>query len=762
MKALYRSFAGGEVAPEMFGRIDLGKYQTGLQRSLNFRTLAHGPATRRTGFFYVNQGKDSANFIRLIPFVFNATQAMILELGHQYMRFHNASGTVLEAAVPITSVTQANPGVFTRIAHGYLTGEWVFVQGAAGMTSLNGQFYVVNKLTNDTYELQPINSGTSIDTSALPAYTGSGTTSRVYTVTTPWSAADLAALTYAQDADVLTVASSLYPTQEIRRLAAANWTVTPASFTPTLAAPGGVGAVATIPTATNPITQSYVVTAVAADTVTESVASSPATCSNNLSIFGNFNTISWSAVVGAARYYVYRLRAGSYGYIGQTTDLSLIDDNILPDGTTTPPQNFTSLNTGAGEYPAAVTHMEQRRWFAGTTNAPQNVWGTRSATDSNLTSSVPSRDDDAITFKIRAQQQNAIRHLVPLVDMIALTVGGEFRIFGDPGPSITPGTLAVKPQAYSGAAAVQPALTVASALYVQAQGSRVREIAFDPNGTGIYKSTDVSLFAPHLFNGYQIEELAYSRAPDQTLWAVRDDGTLLGLTYVPDQQVYGWHQHDTDGVIESCAIIPESSEDVLYVVVRRTVNGTERRYIERMTTRIFVNAADAFFVDSGLTYSGAAATTISGLRHLQGKTVSILADGAVVPQQVVSSTGTITLDVAASKVHIGLPYTSDLQTLPAQFDMPAMGQGTMKNVSKVYLRVTQSSVVKAGPSFTKLTEYPARAVSDPYDSPPALRTGELALAITPSWNTDGSVCVRQDQPLPLTVLSMALETATGG
>jgi hypothetical protein len=231
---------------------------------------------------------------------------------------------------------------------------------------------------------------------------------------------------------------------------------------------------------------------------------------------------------------------------------------------------------------------------------------------------------------------------------------------------------------------------------------------------------------------------------------------------VPDQQVFGWHQHTTDGTIESVAVIPEDSEDVLYVVVARTIDGRTVRYIERLKSRFFDEAADAFFVDSGLTYDGAAATVISGLYHLEGETVSILADGAVEPDQEVVN-GTVTLETAASKVHVGLPYNSDLQTLPAALDgAPAAGQGTMKNVSKVHLRVAQSSIVQAGPSFTNLTTYPARAVSDPYGSPPALRTGELSLGISPSWNTDGSVCIRQDKPLPLTVLSLTIETAVGG
>lgn len=744
MKALSRSFAGGEIAPEMFGRLDLGKYQTGLQRALNFRTLAHGPATRRPGFFFVNEAKTSASAVRLIPFVFSADQATIIELGAATARFHNADGTLLETAQTIVSIVA---GVVTITTHGLSTGDDVLI---------GSRFHRITVTGANTFTTADLWGNATVPVGVSAA--------RVYTIATPWGAANLDTLTFAQNADVLTVTSTVYPATEIRRLGATNWTTTTVSFTPTLAAPAGVGCAATATTPTNIISYNYVVTSVAADGITESVASAVVTDNNNLTIFGNYNTITWSAAAGAARYYVYKLRGGSYGFIGQTTGLTFRDDNILADTLQTPPTNFTTLNTGSGDYPGTVTHFEQRRWFAGTANAPQNVWGTRSSTDANLTSSVPSRDDDALAFRIAAQQQNAIRHLLPLVDLIALTVGGEFRIFAEGGPAITPGTLSVKPQAYSGAAPVQPALTAGSVLYVQSQGSRVRELAFDSSGLGMYKSIDISLFAPHLFNAKQIKELAYARAPDQTLWAVRTDGTLLGLTYVPEQQVFGWHQHTTDGVIESCAVIPEDSEDVLYVVVRRTIDGRDVRYIERMKSRFFDSLEDAFFVDSGLTYDGAAATVISGLHHLEGETVQILADGAVEPEQEVVG-GAVTLTVAASKVHIGLAYNSDLQTLPAAFDSTriyASGQGMMKNVSKVYLRVTQSSLVQAGPDFDNLTSYPARAISDPYGSPPALRTGELGLAISPNWNTDGAVCVRQDQPLPLTLLSITVDTQTGG
>lgn len=764
-KTFYRSFAGGEITPELFGRLDLPKFQTGLRKAQNFLTLPHGPAVRRPGTYYVNRTRYNSNVSRLIPFVFNATQAVVIEFGNLYVRFHTPEGTVLESPKAITGITQALPGVFTVVGHGYSIGEVVYVSAVGGMTELNGSFYqVLATPTADTVTLSTLDyGGVRIDTTSMPAYTSGGLMARVYTLASPYAAADLFSINYSQDSDVLTLTCQNYQSRELRRSGAANWAFSVVSFTPTLAAPASPTATATVAVATNLTPQHYKVTSVAADLVTESLASVDATCTNNLTLAGNYNTISWTSNPSAARYYVYKLRGGIYGFIGQTTSTSLIDDNIQADTTIAPPDTAITLNGSANDYPAAVTYFERRRWFAGTANEPQNIWATRNGTQSNLTSSIPSRDDDALEFRIAAQQQNAIRHLVPLTDLIALTVGGEFRIFADGGPAIAPTTLSIKPQGFSGAGVPQPVLTAQSALYVQAQGSRVRELAYDPNGTGYYRSTDVSILATHLFNGYTIVDLAYTRAPEQVLWAVRSDGVLLGLSYVPDQQVYAWHQHVTDGAFESVAVIPSGSEDVLFAVVRRTqADGLTVRSVEKLASRFWTDQADAFYVDCGLTYSGTPTDTITGLYHLEGKTVQILADGAVQGEQVVTNYR-VTLDAEYSTVHVGLKYTSDLVTLPLAIEgAPAAGQGMAKNVSKVYLRVVQSSVVKVGPAFDKLVENAAREVSDPYDSPPALTTSELEIAIAPSWGADGSVCVRQDLPLPLTVAAMALETATGG
>lgn len=740
MKTLLRSFAGGEITPELYGRIDLQKFQTGLARALNFTVLPHGPAARRPGFKFAVEARDSTKKVRLIPFSYSADQTVVLEFGDQTIRFIVNGAALLEANIAISSIVGST--VTTSGAHSYSSGQDVFIGNRFHRITVTG---ATTFTTADRWGAATTASGANV--------------ARVYTLASPYLEADLFALHFAQDSDVLTIVHPTYAARELKRLGATNWTLTSISFTPSATIPTGVAVVATVGTAGNQNPHTYVVTSIAADGVTESLASSSVSANNNLTVSGNYNTISWSAVAGATRYRVYKQRGGSFGYIGSTVSTSVVDDNVLADTTTTPPEDIYDLNTGAGDYPAATTYYEQRRWFAGTADEPQTVWATRNGTQANLTSSLPSQDDDGLEFRIAAQQQNAIRHLLPLADIIALTVGGEFRIFADSAPNITPTSLSIKPQGYSGASNVQPALTSGSILYVQAQGSRIRELAYNWQNSA-YVSIDISIMAPHLFNGYSVVDLAYCRAPVPTLWAVRSDGTLLGMTYVPEQQVYGWHQHTTDGTFESVCVVSEGLEDVLYAVVKRTVNGRQVRYVERLQTRLFVDQGDAFFVDSGLTYDATPVSSVTGLWHLEGKTVQILADGAVHPPRTVTG-GSVTLDASYSTIHVGLAYTSDLQTLPLALELQAAGQYTRKNVNGVAMRVTQSNLVKAGPSFVKLTEYPARDHTDPYGSPPALKTGELRFAIGPSWSSDGAVCVRQDQPLPLTVLSLALDVAVG-
>lgn len=577
-----------------------------------------------------------------------------------------------------------------------------------------------------------------------------------YEIVNPYAEADLFDIHTTQSGDVLTLVHSNYPPLELRRLGAANWTLVPITFTPTILPPGGV--TASPDSVRSGVEMRYVVTALSPDGLTQSVASEEATCNNNIFAVGAYNTISWSAPAGAetgvTQYMVYKYVGGNYGYIGRTANLQLTDDNIAPDLSLTPPR-YDPLAQSPGNFPSATSYYEQRRVFGGTINAPQKIWMTRSGTESDMSYSLPTRDDDRIAFRIAALKANTVRHVVPLADLLLLTSSTIFRITSVNTDALTPSSISAKPQAHVGASNVQPCLINSNLIYAAARGGHMREMSYSRDANG-YASGDLSLRATHLFDDDELVDMAYAEAPMPIVWAVSSSGKLLGITYVPEQQVGGWHQHDTDGAFESCAVVAEGREDVLYVVVRRQIQGTSRRYIERLASRKFKNPADGFFVDSGSTYRGAPTSTISGLTWLEGKTVSILADGAVHPRRVVTA-GAVTLDNPASIVHVGLPITADAKTLPlaAQVDA-AYGQGRVKNVNKVGLRVYRSSGVFAGPSVERLVQFKQRT-TEPYGQAPMLKTDEIEIDVRPDWESDASIIIRQSDPLPITITSMTME-----
>lgn len=772
VRTLQRSFAGGEMSPEMFGRIDDVKYQTGAATMKNFIATPQGPAENRPGTAFVRAVKDSTKRTRLIPFTYSTTQTMVIELGAGYIRFHTQGATLMSGGVP-------------------------------------------------------------------------------YEIANPYAEADLFDIHYVQSADVMTLVHPNYAPRELRRLGATNWTLTTINFGAPIAAPTGVTATRYIPASASVNadtyeTMSYVVTAVTSDEIGESVQSSVASVTNNIYVTGATNTISWTAVAGAARYRVYKLLGGLYGYIGSTTGTSIVDNNIAPDLSITPPI-YDNEFTSASNYPGAVSYFEQRRCFAGTINEPQKIWMTKSGTESNLSYGLPIRDDDRIEFRVAAREANTIRHIVPLTQLLLLTGSAEWRVSSLNSDEITPNTISVRPQSYIGASNVQPVIINNALIYCGARGGHVRELGYNWQANG-FITNDMSIRSAHLFDNFEIVDMAFAKAPIQMVWFVSTSGQLLGLTYVPEQQIGAWHKHETDGVFESCTVVAEGNEDRLYVVVRRVVNGNTVRYIERLASRHFSSIENAFFVDSGATYDGTNTTattvtvsggttwgpadvltitastpiftypgtsdvndaivltdaagnkyrltirsttsttvatarvdntipvalrntattrysfarnTISGLTWLEGKTVSILADGAVQPQKVVTS-GTITIDRASSIIHIGLPIEADLQSLPLAMGIDnGMGQGRYKNVNKAWLRVFQSSGIFIGPNADNLVEAKQRT-TEPYGTPPELKTQEIQIMLTPSWLDSGQVYIRQSDPLPLTIVGMTLEVAIGG
>lgn len=580
-----------------------------------------------------------------------------------------------------------------------------------------------------------------------------------YEIATPYAEEHLMDIHHVQSADVLTLVHPNYPPQELRRLGATNWKLEAISFVPKFEPPTELKAEASRvqqSPGVNAINLQYRYKVTAVKDGVESKESAEVEVTNDLYTPGNSNTLTWKSVDGADHYLVYKRQSGMFGLAGYANETSFEDRGVSPDMAKTPPK-YKAVFDKAQHYPAAVSYYQQRRCFAGTPSEPQKVWMTKSGTESDMSYSTPSRDDDRIEVRVAAREASPIRHIVPLTKLLILTGSAEWNVDTQNSDVLTNTTISISPHSYVGANNVQPVIVNASVIYCAARGGHVHELAYSRDAGG-FITADISLRAPHLFDGYRLVDMAFGKAPWPLVWLISTDGRLIGNTYVPEQQIGAWHWHQTDGAFETCAVVAEGDEDMLYVVVRRSINGQTRRYIERLESRAFGAQEDAFFVDSGLSYHGMPVKTLKKLDHLEGKTVSILADGAVhVPQTVTN--GEIRLQHAAKKIHVGLPYTAEIQTLPVVGDIDnGKGRGLTKNVNKIWLDVIRSSGIWVGPDENRLVANKQRT-TEPLGTPPRLKTEQIEIVVFPDWNDYGQILIQQRDPLPLAIVSLTTEVS---
>jgi len=373
-------------------------------------------------------------------------------------------------------------------------------------------------------------------------------------------------------------------------------------------------------------------------------------------------------------------------------------------------------------------------------------------------------DDDAVELTLSAQRGGRICFIAPRDKLWIGASSGEWTVSGSSvNTPVTPGGVKANREGTSGSARVQPCQAGSSLLYVQRSGKKVREMAYRLDSDS-YTSQDLTLLSAHLGEP-GIVQLACVQEPDPMLFCVRADGVLLAMTYLPEQDVCAFSRITTHGAVESvCAVFNEDTcRDELWLVVRRQVilNGVaqDRRYIEMLEpgfSELASSTTGAFFVDAGLSYSGAAVTGLSGLGHLAGRTVQILADGAVLPEQTVGPDGTITLPCPAAKVHVGLAYRAVLRPMRLESSgQRGSAQTRIKRITEVGLRLYRSLGGKVGPDLDHLEPLLYRTSADAMDGPPALFTGDKCVRFPQGWGTEGALSLVQDQPLPMTVLLIA-------
>ena len=757
---MQRSFTAGEIAPAVRSRADLVKYTTGLALCQNMIVRPQGGVYSRPGLRYVGKVYDSSKRARLIPFSFNTEQTYALLFEEDRMRVIRDGGFILEATQSIVSVTLSNPVNVEVTGHSYSTGDDVELASILGTTELNGRTARITVVDPNNFTLD------DIDGTGYTAYISGGTVARLYTLTIPYQEADLPRLQFVQDADVMTIVHPDYDPRRLSRVTETNWTLTAVSFAPTVTAPGALTlAVVGSGAGANNKTYGYVVTVVDANGV-ESLPS-PANTITTPSLSETAGVrITWTAVGGADYYRVYKdpsVGTGVYGWIGDTKNATFDDYNIGPITSDAPPEDNQPF-TGVGNKPATVGYHQQRQIFGNLGNEPQSIFMTQVANEFSLRFSTPSRSDDSITFTIKAQQVNEVRHFVSLNALLALTSGGEWKLTEGQDDVLTPETIGAKIQSYNGASWVSPVVIDDTAIYIQAKGARVRDLSYTFQNDK-YSGNDLSVMSEHLFEGYTIEEMAFAKEPYGVMWAVRDDGVLLGLTYQREHQVWAWHQHTTDGTFESVITIEEGSRDTPYVIVRRTINGENVRYVEYMEQRFETDPMDVFCVDSGLSYNGSAITEVGGLWHLENKNVAAVADGNEVTGLTVTN-GQITLPQAAEKISVGLAYTPVIETLEID---SAASNITLKdkemNVAKLTIEFYKTRGGWVGPInqgvVGKLNEIKPRFDVDSYTAI-QLRTYKAEIFVEPDWNKSGAVRIEQRAPFPMAILSVIPDVSMGG
>lgn len=735
---IQRAFAGGELSPALHARADQLKYVTGLRTCRNFAIQRSGGVANRAGTRLVAQCKTNSTAVKLLRYVSETIgSSVLIECGSGYFRF-------------------------------FLNGAPITLSGVA---AYNG---ATNYVIGDIVSSGGVNYYSKVDQVGVapPGASWYAMPANLLEVPSPFGNSLCHAV---QSGKVITLTSGagVVPPHELIHVSSTVWVIRQVNTAPTIGTPGGVLVTAG---AAGTLRYNYKVTAGADESYEESNPSAFAQVTNiAVPTPAAPNVVQWTAVPGAAEYYIYcdPYNNGTYGFIGTATGATTFNDiGFTPDFAVTPPLARILFNA-LGDYPRRAAYYQQRRFFANTDNNPDAVFGSRVGFTANFGVSSPLQDDDSLTFKIAGNQHNPIKHMLGLKTLVVLTDAGEWTV-GQPKVPLTPTSLGADQETYVGVSDVVPVIVGNAILYVQSRGAIVRDLRFDYQVEGL-GGKDLTLFASHLFDGYGIDEIDYQQTPHSTVWCCRSDGTLLGLTYLREEEVWGWHRHDTaaSGLFQHVCVVPEAGEDVAYFIVRRTIGGSFVRYIEKIERReVFSLASDAFFVDSGLSYSGVPVLTVSGLSHLEGQRLAVLADGAVISNGsdgvvLTVSGGAITLPGPAapatgySIIHAGLPITADLETL----DLDVQGtqiRDKRKRVGSLSLLLSNSSrAFKAGPS-SSATLYDYNLAPEEGTNQATLFTGQVEMGVESQFDDKGRIFVRTTNPLPLEILGVMPVVETGG
>ena len=598
-----------------------------------------------------------------------------------------------------------------------------------------------------------------------------------YSLALPYTDADLAGLCVAQSADVLFIASASHPPAKISRYGDFDWRYEVLAFAPKTPRPSQPTATAGGSNAgTGSQTYSYIVVAVNGDTGELSLPSDARDITTS-SLSATWNiALTWPAVTGAGEYRVYKKKGGVYGFIGRAVEgaLSFVDNNIGPDTGDVPPGNKQPF-TGEGNYPSVVFFHQQRLGWAATRNHSLTLWLSQSANFENLSASIIPKDDDGIEATIAARNTQKILWVEP--DGNALLIGldtGETAMLPPTGSVLSPSAHGFEKQSDHGSAENLSALAASGGgvLFVQRGGNCVRMLSFDA-----YKEKhvagDLSILSQHVLYDRHIRAWAWQALPHGIVWMALSDGSLVGLTLLTEHEVTGWHRHATPGFVEQVAVLPahNDAQDMVWMVVRRTVGGVEQRYIEILAPWFFQNSPEtAYFVDCGVSQwadGGQAFSTLNGLDHLEGMEVQVFADGYVMPARIVVG-GAIALDAPVSVAHAGLGYAAEIEPTVPEFDLAdGSTMGRLGRTANVKLHLYESYEAEVSVDGRKpvpwrgsmgLTRFSQRLE----DMPGFVQHGYVDVSLGGGFCESRAIRITVSGPVPFTLLGFVAAVDISG
>lgn len=796
------AFNAGEFSPKMAARTDFGLYPKACEIMENMLPMPEGGATRRPGTRFVEEVKDSSVKTRLRRFEFSTTQAYIIEFGENYARFYrnqgriifdgtasvtngdfvsdlsgwgdistgsgsishnsdgymdlNAGGGDANVAIAEQPISTTTPGVVHGLKFRVRGRAGLKVNFRIGSTSGDGDilgdqergigYHVVSFTpTVGTFYIQfefsePVNANTvgidEVSFSDTPVE-----------IASPYTAAEAFEIHTTQSADTMYIFHGSHPTHKLLRFDNDNWSIEQVDF---LDGPW---------------------LAINADN--SKTLQPSATTGNDITITASGHSPFKAQDVGRQIRISNPASDTDYGWaiIKSVTSALEVTADVRSDFATTDASSVWRLGAWSERtgFPATGVFFEQRLTAANNENSPQNLWFSVSADFENFapddTLGVVS-SPSALNFIISAEQVNVIQWLRPIsAGLVVGTVGGEWLV-NSSGAFVSPTDIAVKRHSTKGSLIGHEPVSVGeSLLFIQRAGRKVVETRFSDQVNGL-QPLDLTRLADHIGKG-GIDEAVFAQEPNNQYWAVRNDGQLLVMTFLREEEVIAWSRQiiggsfgTGDAVVESVAVSPAVSREEVWVTVKRTINGATKRYVEffEVEHETGDDQEDAFFVDSGLTYSGSAVTGIAGLDHLVGETVKTWGNGAVIPDATVDNTGQIELQSAVTKAQIGLAYRHKYKPLKLDSGGSAgTAVGKTKRVFKLTMVILNSHTMEIGVDSDNLKKIDFRRVSDEMDQFVPLFTGEEAVEFEGPYEGDPRFVIEGDDPAPFTLLGIAPE-----